>query len=101
MTQAYLEKGNPRAPIRSQTYELLITSSDALPLSYRRLMGAKAIKLGSWDKHHFQNIHCNTCKFSITLSSHAEDMQSFKFPCQAAAKASRKMSGRISEHSNS
>ena len=28
-----------------------ITSSDALPLSYRRLVGAKAIKLGSWDKH--------------------------------------------------
>ena len=25
-------------------------SSDALPLSYRRLVGAKAIKLGSWDK---------------------------------------------------
>ena len=29
----------------------LITSSDALPLSYRRLIGGKAIKLGSWDKH--------------------------------------------------
>ena len=28
-----------------------ITSLDALPLSYRRLVGAKAIKLGSWDKH--------------------------------------------------
>ena len=28
-----------------------ITSSDALPLSYRRLVGAEAIKLGSWDKH--------------------------------------------------
>ena len=25
--------------------------SDALPLSYRRIVGAKAIKLGSWDKH--------------------------------------------------
>ena len=30
---------------------LPITSLDALPLSYRRLEGAKAIKLGSWDKH--------------------------------------------------
>ena len=30
---------------------LPITSSDALPLSYRRLVGAKAIQLGSWDKH--------------------------------------------------
>ena len=28
-----------------------ITSSDALPLSYGRLVGAKAIKLGSCDKH--------------------------------------------------
>ena len=46
-----LEKGNPSAPIRSQTYDLPITSSDALPLSYRRRVGAKAIKLGSWDKH--------------------------------------------------
>ena len=28
------------------------TSSDALPMSYRRLLGTKAIKLGgSWDKH--------------------------------------------------
>ena len=26
-------------------------SSDALSMSYRRLVGAKAIKLGSWDKH--------------------------------------------------
>ena len=31
----------------SQTYDLPITSSDTLPLSYRRLVGAKAIKLGS------------------------------------------------------
>ena len=29
----------------------LITSSDELPLSYRRLAGDKAIKLGSRDKH--------------------------------------------------
>ena len=50
VTQAYSEK-NPSAPIRSRTYDLPITSSDALPLSYRRLVGAKAIKLGSWDKH--------------------------------------------------
>ena len=26
-----------------------ITSLDALPLTFRRLIGAKAIKLGSWD----------------------------------------------------
>ena len=30
---------------------LPITNLDALPLSYRRLVGAKAIKQGSWDKH--------------------------------------------------
>ena len=40
----------PSATIRSQTSVLPITSSDALPLSYRGLVGAKAIKLGSWEK---------------------------------------------------
>ena len=50
MTQANSEKGNPSAPIRSQTKDLTITSSDALPLSYRRRVGAKAIQLNSWDK---------------------------------------------------
>ena len=51
MTQAYSEKEMPSSPNRSRTYDLPITSLDALPLSYRRLVGAKAIKLGSWDKH--------------------------------------------------
>ena len=51
MTQAYSEKEIPISPNRSQTYDLPVTSSDALPLSYRRLVGAKAIKQGSWDKH--------------------------------------------------
>ena len=51
MTQAYSEKEIPSSPNGSQTYDLSITSSDALPLSYRRLEGGKAIKLGSWDKH--------------------------------------------------
>ena len=51
MTQAYSEKEIPNSPNRSPTYDLPITSSDALPLSYRRLVGAKAIKLCSWDKH--------------------------------------------------
>ena len=44
VTQAYSEK-YPSAPIRSRTYDLPITSSDALTLSYRRLVRAKAIKL--------------------------------------------------------
>ena len=56
MTQAYSEKEIPSSPNRrteqwSQTHDLPITSLDALPLSYRRPAGAKAIKLGSWDKH--------------------------------------------------
>ena len=51
MTQANSEKRNPGAPIRSRTYDISITTSDALPLSYRSLVRAKAIKLGSWDKH--------------------------------------------------
>ena len=42
MTQANWEKEIPSTPQ---------TSSDALPLSYRRLIGAKAIKLGSCEKH--------------------------------------------------
>ena len=46
MTQAYSEKEIPSSPNRSRTYDLPITSSDAL-LSCRRLVGAKAIKLGS------------------------------------------------------
>ena len=51
VAQVYSEKENLSSPNRSQTYHLPITSSDALPLSYRRLVGAKAIKLGSCDKH--------------------------------------------------
>ena len=51
MTQVSSEKEIQSTPIRSQTKDLRITSSDALPLSYRRLVGAKAIKLGTWDKH--------------------------------------------------
>ena len=32
--------------------DLLVTSPDALPLSHRRVVGAKVTKLGSCDKHH-------------------------------------------------
>ena len=39
------------SPNRSRTYKVLVTGPDALPLSYRRLVGAKASKLGSCDKH--------------------------------------------------
>ena len=40
-----------RTPNRRRTYDVLVTSPGGLPLSYRRLMGAKATKLGSCDKH--------------------------------------------------
>ena len=46
VTQAYSEKEKSEF-----SQDLLITSSDALPLSYRRLVEAKSIKLGSGDKH--------------------------------------------------
>ena len=51
MTQVNSEKEIPSAPVRSRTLDLPITNSDALPLSYRRLVGAQAIKLGSWVKN--------------------------------------------------
>ena len=35
--------------VEPKTFRLLVRI--ALPLSYRRLVGAEAIKLGSWDKH--------------------------------------------------
>ena len=38
------EEKNPSSPNMSQTYDL-VTNPDALPLSYRRLVGAKAIKM--------------------------------------------------------
>ena len=47
VTQTCSEIDIPSSPNGSRTYDLPITSSDALPLSYRRLVGAKAIKLGS------------------------------------------------------
>ena len=44
------EEKNPSSSNRSGTYDLLVTSPDALPLGYRRLVGAKVIKLGPCDK---------------------------------------------------
>ena len=44
MTQAYSECSYQELNLQE---DFLITSSDALPLSYRRLVGAEAIKLGS------------------------------------------------------
>ena len=44
VTQAYIlgKKEIPSAPNRSKTYDLLISTSDALPLSDRRLLVASA-----------------------------------------------------------
>ena len=48
---AAAQKKKPSTPIRNGTYDLVVTSSDVLPISYMRLMGAKVTKLGSCDKH--------------------------------------------------
>ena len=47
---AAAQKKKPSTPIRSGTYDLVVTSSDAVPLSYMRLVGTKVTKLGSCDK---------------------------------------------------
>ena len=45
VTQAYSDKvkKNSSAPNRSRTYDLPISTSDALPLSYRRLVVARPL----------------------------------------------------------
>ena len=49
-TAIIIINGNTNIAWRHGNYgRSLFTSSDALSLSYRRLVGAKAIKLGSWD----------------------------------------------------
>ena len=45
------QKKNPSNPNVSRTYDLLPSSPDTLPLSYRRLLEAEATKLASYDKH--------------------------------------------------
>ena len=47
----WLRRKNPSSPNRSRTNDLLVTSPDALPLSYRRLVGAKATYPGSCHKN--------------------------------------------------
>ena len=55
-------KKKPSSPNRSRTYNLLVTSPDALPLSYRSLVGAKANKgvgvrlLFEWRFVHYSTI---------------------------------------------
>ena len=46
-----LEEKTPSTPNRSSNYDLLASSPDSLPLSYRKRVGDKATKLGSFDKH--------------------------------------------------
>ena len=50
VTRAARKKKNLSASKCGRTYELLVASTDALPLSYRMLVSAKATKLGSCDK---------------------------------------------------
>ena len=57
-TQAMIQAARKKIQVlsnRSRTYEVLVTGPDTLPLSHRRLMGAKASKLVSCDKH---PVHC-------------------------------------------
>ena len=51
MTQVARKKNSASTPNRSGTYDLPDSSPDTLPLSHRRLVGAKATKLDSCDKH--------------------------------------------------
>ena len=52
MYYSVIKQGNSELKRNSECYyQESNTSSDALPLSYRRLVGAEVIKLGSWDKH--------------------------------------------------
>ena len=48
---AAAQKKEPSTPIRNGTYDLVVTSSDALTLNCMRLVGAKVTKLGSCDKY--------------------------------------------------
>ena len=50
VTKAARKKKNLGTPKCSRAYELLVASTDALPLSYKILVSAKATKLGSCDK---------------------------------------------------
>ena len=51
VTQAARKKKIRVLPIDGQTYDILVTSPDALPLSYRGHVGAKVTKLGPCGKH--------------------------------------------------
>ena len=50
MTQVQSEKKIPSAPNRGRTYDLLINPSDALSLSYRRLVAGLAVNYVHSDK---------------------------------------------------
>ena len=56
---------------------LSITSSDALPLSYRRLVGAKAIQLGSWDNLNI--LHTARIGMSCVAYAHSLNNTSVSF----------------------
>ena len=49
---------NLSSPSRSWTYDRLVTSPGALPLSHRRLVGAKATKVQFWGKNVMKNAPC-------------------------------------------
>ena len=59
VTKAARKKKNLSTPKCSRAYELLVASTDALPLSYKILVSAKASKLGSvTNQGHSTNVFC-------------------------------------------
>ena len=51
MNVMYFSINDTGTPTGVEPTTFRLANTDALPLSYRRLVGAKAIKLGSADKH--------------------------------------------------
>ena len=66
-------KKNPSAPNKSQIHDLPVTSSDALPLSYRRIVGAEPGGGGGGDF------------FDITVRTKLDYFKKHRYPVGAEA----------------
>ena len=88
-------KTNPSAPIMSRTYDLPITSSDALPLSYRRFVGARPLNREIFSyklKHNTLTIaNCKLQKPYCTISCNAPKSNDYRgfFPIKVPRNYSR------------
>ena len=56
--------------VKTRICDLPFTSSDALSLSYRSLVGAKAIKLGSWDKYPAYSNILHTARIGMSCGTY-------------------------------